>query len=67
VAEIISLKYAKFSCSLFMLDSCFPHVMILCTIQGSPKVHHFLSDFLFLEILMREIVVYDGQIDQLAS
>jgi hypothetical protein len=50
-----------------MLDSSFPHVIILCTIQGSPKVHHFLSGFLFLEILMREIFMYDGQIDQLAS
>jgi hypothetical protein len=29
VIENISLTYAKFSCSLFMLDSCFPHVMIL--------------------------------------
>jgi hypothetical protein len=41
VVENISLTYAKFSCSLFMLDSCFPHVMILCIIQGSPKVHLF--------------------------
>jgi hypothetical protein len=67
MAETISLKFAKFSCSLFMLDSCFPHVMILCTIQGSPKVHYFLFDFLFLEILMGESFVFDGQIDQLAS
>jgi hypothetical protein len=67
MAEIIGLKYAKFSCSLFLLDSHFPHVMILCTIQGSPKLHHFLYDFLFLKILMREIFVYDDQIDQLAS
>jgi len=55
MVEIISLRFAKFSWSLFMLDSCFSHVMILCTIQGSPKVHIFLSDFLHLEILIREI------------
>jgi hypothetical protein len=41
VVENISLTYTKFSCSLFILDSCFPHVMILCTIQVSLKVHHF--------------------------
>jgi hypothetical protein len=55
VVENISLTYAKFSYSLFMIDSCFSHVMILCTIQGSSKVHSFLSDFLVLEILMREM------------
>jgi hypothetical protein len=49
VVEIISLTYAKFSCSLFMLDSCFLHVMILCTIQGSPNVHFFLSNFFAFE------------------
>jgi hypothetical protein len=39
-----------------MLDSYFFHVMILCTIQGSSKVHFFfLSDFLLLAILIREI------------
>jgi hypothetical protein len=47
VVEIISLTFAKFSWSLFMLDSCFSHVMILCTIQGSPKVHLF-----FLRLLV---------------
>jgi hypothetical protein len=67
MAEIISLKFVKFFCSLFMLDSCLLHVMFLCTIQSSPKVHSFLSGFLFLEILMRENFMYDGQIDQLAS
>jgi hypothetical protein len=41
---------------ILMLDNYFSYAMILCTIQGSPKVHFFfLSDFLFLEILMREI------------
>jgi len=45
--EIISLRFAKFSCCLFMLDSWFSHVMFLCAIQGSPKIHFFfLSDFL---------------------
>jgi hypothetical protein len=39
----------------------------LCTIQGSLKVHPFLFDFLFLEILIREIFVYEGQIDQLVN
>jgi len=56
VGENISLTYAKFSCSLFMIDSCFSHVMISCTIQVSPKVHLFLSDFLLLEILNKRDV-----------
>jgi hypothetical protein len=55
VVENISLTYAKFSCSLFIIDSCFSHVMILCTIQESSKVHFFLSDFLVLEILTRDM------------
>jgi hypothetical protein len=48
--ESLCLICAKFS----MLDSYFSHAMVLCTIQGSPKVHFFLSNFLFLKILMRE-------------
>jgi hypothetical protein len=52
----ISLKYAKFACSLFMIDGCFSHVMTSCTIQGSPKVHLFLFDFLLLEILNKRDV-----------
>jgi hypothetical protein len=46
--EIMSLRFAKFSSYLFMLDSCFSHAKFLCTIQGSPKVHlfFFFSDFL---------------------
>jgi len=55
VIENISLTYAKFSCSLFIIDSCISHVMILCTIQGSSKEHYFLSDFLVLEILIRDV------------
>jgi hypothetical protein len=47
--------YQVFLCIL-MLDSYFSHAMFLCTIQGSPKVlFFFLSDFLHLEILMKEI------------
>jgi hypothetical protein len=56
VVENISLTYAKFSCSLSMIDSCFSHVMILCTMQGSSNVHSFLSDFLVLEILNKRDV-----------
>jgi len=32
VVENISLTYAKFFCLLFMIDSCFFHVMKMCTI-----------------------------------
>jgi hypothetical protein len=46
---------AKFSCGILMIDSYFPHAMKMCTIQGSPKVHLFLSGFLLLEILLREM------------
>jgi len=56
MVENISLTYAKFSCSPFMIDSCFSHVMISCTIQGSPKVHLFLSDFLLLEFFNKNDV-----------
>jgi len=28
-----------------LLDSCFPHAMNMCTIQGSLKVHFFLWFF----------------------
>jgi hypothetical protein len=55
VVENISLTYAKFSCSL-LIDSCFSHVMIICTIQGSSKVHYFLSDFLLLKIINKRDV-----------
>jgi len=41
-----------------MIDSCFPHVMISCTVQGSLKVHFFLSDFMLLEILNKRDVFY---------
>jgi hypothetical protein len=39
-----------------MLDSYFSHAMKMCTFQGSPKVHLFLSDFLFLKILNKRDV-----------
>jgi hypothetical protein len=38
------------------LGSYFPHAMKMYTIQYSPKVHLFLSDFLFLEILNKRDV-----------
>jgi hypothetical protein len=47
---------AKFSCCILMIDSYFPHAMKICTIQGSPKVFIFLSDFLLLEILNKRDV-----------
>jgi hypothetical protein len=47
---------AKFSCGILMIDSYFPHAMKMCTIQGSPKVHLFLSDFLLLEIINKRDV-----------
>jgi len=56
VVENISLTYAKFSYSLFMIDSYFSHVMTLCTIQGSPKVCTFLSDLLLLGTLNKRDV-----------
>jgi hypothetical protein len=49
MVENISLTYAKFSCSLEMIDSFFPHAKKMCTIQDSLKVHPSFSDFVFLE------------------
>jgi hypothetical protein len=51
MVENISLTYAKFSCSLVMIDSFFPHAKKMCTIQDSLKVHFSFSDFVFLEFL----------------
>jgi hypothetical protein len=51
VVENISLTYANFFCSLFMIDSCLSHVMTPCTILGSPKVCIFLSEPLLLDAL----------------
>jgi hypothetical protein len=56
MVENISLTYAKFSCSLVMIDSCFSHEMTSCTIQGSPKVCIFFSDFLLLSTLYKRKV-----------
>jgi hypothetical protein len=56
MAKNISLTYAKFSYSLFMIDSCFSHEMTSCTIQGSLKVCIFLSDFLLLGTLYKREV-----------
>jgi hypothetical protein len=58
VVENISLIYAKFSCSLFMIDSFLSHVMTPCTILGSPKVCIFLSDLLLLDTLNKREVFY---------
>jgi hypothetical protein len=40
-----------------VLDSCFPHAMKMCTIQGSSKLHFFffIFDFLLLKMLLKEI------------
>jgi hypothetical protein len=53
--ESLCMIFAKFSCCILMIDSYFPHAMKMCTIQDSPKVHLSFSDFLLLEILMREM------------
>jgi hypothetical protein len=42
MVENISLTHAKFSCSLVMIDSFFPHAMKMCTIHDSPKGTSFL-------------------------
>jgi hypothetical protein len=42
MVENISLTYAKFSCSLIMVDSFFPHAMKMCTFHDSPKGTSFL-------------------------
>jgi hypothetical protein len=56
MVEIMSLRLVEFSYCFFMLDSCFSHAMLF--------VHYpmlffflffFLSDFLLLKILIREI------------
>jgi hypothetical protein len=57
VVENISLTYARFSCSFFMIDSCFSHEMTPCTIQGSLKVGIFLSDLLLLHTLNKKEVL----------
>jgi hypothetical protein len=54
--ESLCMISAKFSCGILMIDSYFPHAMKMCTIQGSPKVHLFLSDFLLLEIINKRDV-----------
>jgi hypothetical protein len=57
VVENTSLTYAKFSCSFFMIDSCFSHVMTPWTIIGPPKVYIFLSNFLILGTLNKREVL----------
>jgi hypothetical protein len=42
MVENISLTYAKFSCSLVMIDSFFSHAMKMYMIQDSPKGTSFL-------------------------
>jgi hypothetical protein len=63
MVENISLTYAKFSCSLVIIDSCFPHEMTSCTIQGSPKVCIFLSDFFLLLGALYKIEVFDKMVN----
>jgi len=53
--ESLYLNICQVLLCIYMLDSYFPHVMKMCTIQGLPKVHFFFSNFLLLKILMREI------------
>jgi hypothetical protein len=54
--ESLCMISVKFSCCILMIDSYFHHAMKMCTIQDSPKVHLFLSDFLLLEILNKRDV-----------
>jgi hypothetical protein len=55
ITESSCLISAKFSYCIYLIDSWFPHMMKMCTIQGSPKVHFFLiSDFLLLKILLTD-------------
>jgi hypothetical protein len=42
ISESSCLISTKFSCCIYLIDSYFFHVMKMCTIQGSPKVHFFL-------------------------
>jgi hypothetical protein len=41
MTESSCLIFAKFPCCIYLIDSCFPHAMKMCTIQGFPKVHFF--------------------------
>jgi hypothetical protein len=41
IFETLCMIFVKFSRCILMIDSYFPHAMKMCTIQGSPKVHHF--------------------------
>jgi hypothetical protein len=54
--ESLFMISAKFSCCILMIDCYFPYAMKMCTIKDSPKVHLFLSDFLFLKILNKRDV-----------
>jgi hypothetical protein len=54
--ESLCLKSAKFSCCILMIDSCFFHAMKYCALSKAPlRYIIFLSDFLLLEILMRDV------------
>jgi hypothetical protein len=54
--ESFCLISAKFSCCILMIDSCFSHAMKYCALsKASLRYIIFLSDFLLLEILMREM------------
>jgi hypothetical protein len=56
MVEIMSLRLVEFSYCFFMLDSCFSHAMLFV---HYPRLFFFLffflSDFLLLKILIREI------------
>jgi len=58
ITESSCLISAKFFCCIYLIDSCFSHVMKMCTIQGSPKVHFFFSNFLLLKILLEIFFLY---------
>jgi hypothetical protein len=56
MSESLRLKSAKFSCCIVMIDSCFSHAMKYCALSKVPlRYIIFLSDFLLLENLMREM------------
>jgi hypothetical protein len=54
--ESLCLVFAKFSCCNLIIDSSFSHAMKYCALSKAPlRYIIFLSDFLLLEIQMREM------------
>jgi hypothetical protein len=44
--ESLCLIFAKFSCCILMIDSCFSHAMKNCALSKAPlRYIFFLSDF----------------------